>query len=81
MTQCGSEGDLGGSRRGAAPQRFEQPLGLSRAACREALDEHRAIQRAGARPSDDGDAQPLFLKQPIQHAPGKCAERTAALQS
>jgi hypothetical protein len=62
----------------------ERCSGLSAAARRPALGPavgqdcgvHRARRRAGNR----DDAQPLFLEQTVEHAPGEGAVRAAALQ-
>ena len=48
---------------------------------REAVRQHHGIHRARARTTDSLDFQTLILQKAIQHAPGKDAMCTAALQA
>jgi hypothetical protein len=45
-----------------------------------AIDQHRGVHRAGGRPGNAVDSQPLLLEEPVQHAPGERPVGAAALK-
>ena len=53
--------------------------GASGAAFHEAIDQYRGIHGSRRRARNSVDSKPRFLEQTVEHAPGKCAMRAAAL--
>jgi len=64
----------------AAPKIFQRGARPVDAVVGIAIDQHRRIHRPRRGAGDTIDAQPGFLKQAVEHAPGERAMRAAALQ-
>jgi hypothetical protein len=63
------------------PERLERISCAGGPAFLMPVDQHRSIHRARGCARDAVDLEPGLLEQAVEHAPGECAVRPAALQS
>ena len=62
------------------PEQFEGSTRAFRSACGVPVRKDHCIHRTGGGTGNAVDPEPWFLEEPVEHAPGEGAMRTAALE-
>jgi hypothetical protein len=70
----------GGGARYAPPEFVERGARAIGSCLGPAVRQHGSVHSACRRPGDPGNSEPILFKQTVEHAPGECAMRAAALK-